>query len=263
MNAKKLLARLLTAGAIVALGASTVLAQANRLAQTAQTAQTAQPDSTTRGAVVTGRDGTTLGIALLGSALLIGVDRSIADEVRGSALHRNDAVRGLMDGARTWGDPGVLVAGAGLWMTGTLTNNRREQLIGVRSLEAIIASEAITATVKVITGRARPGRSPANARDFVFARGIREGNDFESFPSGHATAAFAFAAAVDAEWARLSPTRPRWAAPVLYGVAALTGVSRIFHDAHWTSDVLMGSAIGYVTGHAVVRWHADRRQATP
>lgn len=252
MTGSRLQVQRLATGAMVVLAARMVSAQAVQV-----------DTAMTRGAPVTGRDAQTLGVALLGSALLVGVDRSVADEIRGSALHRNDAVRGLMAGARTWGDPGALVAGAGLWMTGKLTNNRRQQLIGVRSLEAIVASEAITATVKVITGRARPSRSPANARDFVFARGLREGNDFESFPSGHATAAFAFAAAVDAEWGRLSPRRPRWVAPALYGVAALTSMSRMYHDTHWASDVLMGSAIGYVTGHAVVRWHADRRLAGP
>jgi membrane-associated phospholipid phosphatase len=49
--------------------------------------------------------------------------------------------------------------------------------------------------------------------------------------------------------------------PALYGVAALTGISRVFHDRHWASDVVMGGAIGYVTGRAITRWHADAPQA--
>jgi membrane-associated phospholipid phosphatase len=240
-----MLTRHVIVGLMVALPARGVAAQADTASR--------------RGAVVTRRDAGILGIALAGSGLLIGADRSISDQVRASSLHNSSVVRGVMDGGRVWGDPGVLVAGAGLWLAGELNHDRRQRLIGIRSLEAIVASSAVTSAIKVFAGRARPDRSPLNARDFVFARGFREGSDFEAFPSGHATAAFAFAAAADAEWARLSPDRPRWAAPALFGVAALTAVSRVFHDRHWTSDVLMGGAIGYVAGRAVVRWHSDRR----
>ena len=219
----------------------------------------AQTDTSVRhGPIVTTRDVGILGAALASSALLFSVDRSIADQVRGSSLQRNTFAKNIMSGARVFGDPGVVVIGAGLWAAGQLGGDRTQRLIGLRSLEAIVVSGAVTGIIKTAAGRARPDRSPANARDFSFARGIRDGSDFQSFPSGHTTAAFAFAAAVDAEWARLSPKRAGWVAPVLYGVAALTGVSRIFNDRHWASDVLLGGAIGYVAGHAVVRWHADR-----
>jgi membrane-associated phospholipid phosphatase len=220
----------------------------------------AQADSAAKhGSLVTRRDAGILGAALAGSALLFGADQSISDRMRTSSLHDNALMRGVMEGGRVFGDPVVIVAGAGLWAIGELHHDRTHRLLGMRSLEAIVVSGIVTGAIKGVVGRARPSASPTNARDFVFARGIREGSEFESFPSGHATAAFAFASAIDAEWGRLSPNRPRWVAPVLYGMATLTATSRVFHDRHWTSDVLMGSAIGFVTGQAVVRWHADRR----
>ena len=33
-----------------------------------------------------------------------------------------------------------------------------------------------------------------------------------------------------------------------YTVASLVGTARIYHDKHWLSDVVMGSAIGYFIG---------------
>ncbi len=219
----------------------------------AQTVTSAQ-----RGPLVTTREVGILGVALAGSVLLFSVDRSVADQVRGSSLQQNAFARNAMSGARMFGDPGVVVIGAGLWASGQLGGDRTQRLVGLRSLEAIVVSGAVTGMIKSVTGRARPDQSPGNARDFVIWRGVGDDGVFQSFPSGHTTAAFAFAAAVDAEWRRLSPKRSGWVAPALYGVAALTGISRVFNDRHWASDVLLGGAIGYVAGHAVVRWHADR-----
>jgi membrane-associated phospholipid phosphatase len=57
-----------------------------------------------------------------------------------------------------------------------------------------------------------------------------------SFPSGHATTAFALATALTLLW-------PRYAG--LYVVLALAiGASRVLANAHWLSDVLAGGFVG-------------------
>jgi len=218
----------------------------------------AQDAAAPRRAVATRGELVALGAAAVGSALLTGIDRSIADRMRDDALHRGDLLPGAAAVARVFGDPGVFVFSAGLWGIGRITDRPTVERIGGRAVEAIVASGAVTAFVKVASGRARPETNPADARDFVFARGLRDGAAYQSLPSGHTTAAFAFAAAVDAEWQRLSPRRPPWVAPVLYSLATLTGLSRMYDDRHWASDVLLGGAVGAVTAHAVVRFRADR-----
>jgi membrane-associated phospholipid phosphatase len=77
---------------------------------------------------------------------------------------------------------------------------------------------------------------------------------YRSFPSGHTAGAFAFAAAVSSETQRWWPGS-RWIiGPILYGGATLTGVSRIYNNAHWASDVMGGAMIGTFTGVKVVRY---------
>ena len=220
-------------------------------------AQRAEP----RGPAVTRGDAQLLAVAFAAAIGVSTLDQRISDALRTSSLHENAAVRSVMDGARIVGDPGSLIASVGLWAAGHARGDRTQELVGLRALESVVASGIVTGGIKGLVGRARPNVSPGNARSIGVLRRLRDGSDYQSFPSGHTTAAFAFASAVDAEWGRLSPGRPRWVAPALYGVAALTGISRVFHDRHWTSDVVMGGAIGYLTGRAIARWHADARQA--
>jgi membrane-associated phospholipid phosphatase len=63
---------------------------------------------------------------------------------------------------------------------------------------------------------------------------------YHSFPSGHATTAFAVAAAL----ARAAPGRRR----VWLAVAAGVGVSRVMLNAHFLSDVVGGAVIGWWGG---------------
>ena len=126
---------------------------------------------------------------------------------------------------------------------------------------AVVVSNIITVGIKAVAGRARPYADSVNARNFKLFRGIRE-DAYRSFPSGHATAAFAFASVVTAETSHWWPGA-RWPVGILtYGTATLTGASRIYNDQHWASDVLTGAAIGTLTGLKLFRYqhsHPDNR----
>src|SRR5262249_30402974 len=59
---------------------------------------------------------------------------------------------------------------------------------------------------------------------------------------------------VPSESQRWSPHAVWYVAPVMYGGAALVGVSRMYNIAHWASDVVLGAGIGTFPGIKVVRY---------
>ena len=79
--------------------------------------------------------------------------------------------------------------------------------------------------------------------------------EYRSFPSIHASANFAVAAVISSEMRRRWPGRLKWVPPVLYTVAAFPTVSRLYLRRHWTSDLVLGSFAGVVTGLKVERYH--------
>ena len=202
------------------------------------------------------------GVLAAGSAVTLvahSADLSVRREVRSTAWQGNDVLRALANVGNAWGDPVVLVLGAGLWAGGRIAKRPPVAQVGFRAVEAITAASVVTKVLKGAVGRARPRVAPENAWDVSLGRGFGSatGNgDYESFPSGHATAAFAFAAAVTGEVARIAPARARLVGTATYGLAAATMYARMYRDAHWLSDVTMGATIGTVGGWAVTRWHA-------
>lgn len=184
------------------------------------------------------------------------LDASVAGEVRTLAGRRPPTVARAALVFRELGGSGVYLLSTGTYAVGRLTGRPNVADAGLHITEAIVASGAVTAVAKVLVGRARPYSVPdTDADEFRFGRGWGANT---SFPSGHTTVAFAAAAGAHAELARsafgrLHPNRVRLLAPVLYGSAALVGVSRLYHDQHWASDVVAGAAIGIVTSRVLVR----------
>ncbi len=66
-----------------------------------------------------------------------------------------------------------------------------------------------------------------------------------SFPSGHTTAVFAIMTSL-----MLLINKKRWEAP-LFGLAFLTGFSRIYLSQHFLADVLAGSFIGITVSFSI------------
>ena len=66
-----------------------------------------------------------------------------------------------------------------------------------------------------------------------------------SFPSGHTSIAFSMATVLGYQY-------PKWRIPLYIG-AGLVGLSRIYLGRHYASDVLMGAAVGTISGSVVWR----------
>lgn len=205
---------------------------------------------------ITARESWLLGASAVGAVLLMQRDARIASWSQQPSLHSNRLFNNTMTGARLFGDPGSVILGAMLWAGGALAHDNVTAIDGQRALEAVAVSGIATAVIKGLAGRLRPYASPDNASDFKFGRGIGGSGDAQSFPSGHTSAAFAFASVITARVAQRSPERASWLGPLLYGAATLTGVSRVYDYKHWASDVLLGAGIGTVSGLLISR-HLD------
>jgi len=113
-------------------------------------------------------------------------------------------------------------------------HRRRRLLAGAAVLGPALAG-ALGWLIRTLDGRYRPTHTDG-ANHWEIFRGFHNGTDL-SFPSGHATAAFAAAAA-------LSYVFPR-GRPLFLAIAALTAMSRVVQEAHFWSDTLFGAALGW------------------
>jgi len=208
--------------------------------------------------VLGGNDAAIAGGFALGTLGAFALDRTLAErlqrpEVRGSrALSRTATVFRLAS------QPGVLVGLPVVYLVGRATKQDGMADVGLHGTEAVAVALVSTTIVKAIVGRARPAVDVHDPSNVALLRGITRGGEFQSFPSGHATTAFAAAAALTAETVRRHPDA-RWLVGVpAYGAASLVGWSRMFDNRHWASDVVAGAGFGTLAGVAVVRYQHTR-----
>jgi membrane-associated phospholipid phosphatase len=190
------------------------------------------------------QDGTslkTLGFAAGTAAMLIplsSLDERIAPEVQ---VHAQSSFHSFLNTVNHLGGPKAIVPVAGIFAASLATDNSRFQDAAFTSLQSLVYAGAISYGLKYTVGRSRPHQD----------EGAHTFNPFSgnaSFPSGHTTTAFA----IVTPWVLYYPH------PVTYGLFALstgTAIARIARDAHWTTDVLAGAAIGFTTAYYLTKRH--------
>jgi membrane-associated phospholipid phosphatase len=187
-------------------------------------------------------------------------DKHLAQQLQNEDLQTIKSLDQSAKGFEWITSPGAFVIGGGLYAYGRLAHHPDVADLGWHGTEAVLVSSGITGFLKGTLGRARPFvTNDTNPRDFRFWKGFSS-SDRQSFPSGHTTTAFAAASSVTSEVRRLWPKYTWYVAPVLYGGATLVGVSRMYHNKHWASDVVLGAAVGTFSGLKTVRYshaHAD------
>jgi membrane-associated phospholipid phosphatase len=227
------------------------------LASTTASAQT-QPDPVYGRPLFTWRDGVLAGGFILGTLAIRPLDKQAAAALQQPTRQQNRFFHTSAHIVRTIAQPGSVIIGVGMYTTGRLANNDHVAALGLHGTEALFVGNGVATVLKDFFGRARPFvDSVPNPDNWQLFRGFRHGGGYQSFPSGHAVAAFAAAAAVTSETSLWWP-KATWAvAPAMYGGAALVGLSRMYDNRHWASDVIMGAAIGTFAGIKIVRYHHE------
>lgn len=137
----------------------------------------------------------------------------------------------------------------GMYSIGLLADAPQLRRTGRLLLEAYLTGGLAVTITKFIVGRARPYNDLGNGD----IRWFQAQDDYQSLPSGHTAVAFATATV-------LSGVIDRWWAYIpLYTGASAVGITRIYKDKHWLSDVILGATIGTYSGLSVLA--ADKRSA--
>jgi membrane-associated phospholipid phosphatase len=224
-------------------------------AQVVEPVGVAAPDSSHRASLFRRADPILLGAFMVGAATIGPFDRNIANEIREPEAQNSGTASHAAKAFNFLGSPGVLIAGVGMYGVGRIGHFDRVADLGLHTTEAIVVSAGITYVIKGLAGRERPSHAGIDdPDDFRFGGGFASGGS-SSFPSGHATAAFATATLVTLETHRWSPKSTWYVAPLMYGAASLVGVARLYSNAHWASDVVMGAGIGTITGLKVFQYN--------
>lgn len=184
------------------------------------------------------------------AAALVMVGALSSADAFGRSLMRRHRSGGLSDIARAIERLGTIENYAvlgGFFLVGAVTGDSRARNVAAEGLaSSFVAGALITPTLQRMAGRVRP-RHDAEPHTFhPFSGNI-------SFPSGHTTQAFAVASVIATEYPH---TLVQVAA---YGAAAGVAASRMYHDAHFASDVAAAALIGTVVGRAVARYGQARR----
>jgi len=187
-------------------------------------------------------------LALIGGGLVVTaavLDKPIKDLAQRNRSNSSDRFFRDIEkfGTKQYGLPLL----AGFYGYGALADDNEAKAVALDGFSASIISSLATSAIKGVVGRRRPntGMGPHSFSPFQ--------GDY-SFPSGHATGAFAFASVIATHYD--SP----WVDATAYGVAGLVGLARIQLNAHWASDVVAGGLIGGVIGHHLVHFNEQWRE---
>ncbi len=194
-------------------------------------------------------------IFVAGTVALHPFDKAFAQRMQDSSTQTNRFFGEVATTVRLIAEPGSWLIGSSMYVGGRLAHNGRMADLGLHGTEALVVGGLSGSVIKAVVGRARPYvDKPLNPNDYSFGRGLK-GADYQSFPSGHTTAAFAAAAAVTSETSRWWPSSRWLIGSAMYGGATMVGLSRMYNNKHWASDVVLGAAIGTFAGNKVVRYH--------
>jgi membrane-associated phospholipid phosphatase len=166
----------------------------------------------------------------------------VADRQYSASLSQNPVTLRHYNTFSNVGLASLVGAGAGLYLFSYPTHNEHWRETGFLAGEAALNSLITVEALKYSLQRERPYQGNGSGRFF---------SNGSSFPSEHSAAAWSIASVIAHEY---PGTLPRLFA---YGMASAVSFSRVHARQHFPSDVLIGSALGYLIAQNVYRRRHD------
>lgn len=129
-----------------------------------------------------------------------------------------------------------------------LTGSVGSRKVAFELLQVVVYAGAVRTILARTIGRARPFSNEGPKSFHPYSR-HEPSQDYQSMPGGHCVIGFALSTVLSRN------AEPVWLKTLAYVPAALTFVSRVYQDRHWTSDEFFGSALGYLVATWVVDQH--------
>lgn len=172
---------------------------------------------------------------------LINADAEITSRIKGTST------LGKHSGTISNAGIGLALGGSGgLYLLGKIRGDDHQKETGILAIEAATDSLVVGEVLKAVTQRARP--TDGNFKgEFFNSTSISN----SSFPSAHALIAWSAASVLAHEY-------PGPLTQVLaYGLATGVSAARVSARNHFPSDVVVGSAMGWLIGRQVYKAHHD------
>jgi hypothetical protein len=178
-------------------------------------------------------------IVLGGTAGLIAADRHIEKHIGNAHYQVYQDTSNIAIG-------GLSAALAGVWIYGLKNEQHRHaRETGFLEIQALVNTFLIYTPMQLIAARQRPGEGNGNG-DFWKHHNINT-----SFPGGHAMFTYTMATVLSHEYSQ------KWVQVLAYTAASAVTVSRFMARDHWSSDMLIGAALGIGIGAHTFHAHCD------
>ncbi len=187
-------------------------------------------------------------VGCLGTGIYLGLDQNIKIWSQQQKNENTEHVSLILE---KYGRPELygIIFGS-MYLYGYLANEIKPRRVALIGAECLALTGISVLLVKQLSGRKRPR---TNAESDTWIGPHLQNHQYTSFFSGHTVVAFSMATIFACEY-KDYPFVP----PLVYGLAVLTGLSRIHDNAHWASDVFVGAAFGHYLAKFV--WNQNNKE---
>jgi len=195
-----------------------------------------------------GDDWLNFGYVIAGAAALSLIDK----DVRGFFL-RNQSETGddLAKIGEFYGEPltVVLITGS-IYLFGNIADNSWARETAIIMTAALLPGGIYQTAAKISAGRARPYLDLGN----YYFDPFRMEEDYYSFVSGHTLVAMTTSLVLAG---RINNSIAKG---FFYSMGVLAGVSRLYSDDHWLSDVFLGGALAAAVAQSAMSWNSANKK---